>query len=126
MSDDPRDVRVAELEAEVLALSKERDQLKQDNADLLPEADATAWALNEMNAALTRAREAEIKVKTLERDVTILENRLASVLRERHAPRPVAPVEPVSEDTPQPLRQAPPSGLHGSMADVLGFPKDGR
>ena len=63
-------------EAEILKLEEQNrtltialDKSKQDVLDLLPERDAYAWAIGEMNTALQRAKAAEIRAAGLERSV---------------------------------------------------------
>lgn len=120
---------VEELQNQLLTLQAAYDKLEQDYKDLLPSADATAWALTEMNAAMTRARVAETALARLKQQV---EDDAA-----KRRPRPDAPTTNApAHETQPPMRVttvpvAPPkpstaASQFDSLADVLGFPKEGR
>jgi hypothetical protein len=123
-TDEWKDRRIEELENEVAELKSENVKLRQDNADLLPEADAVAWALNEMNMALGRAKDAEVRAVGLERKLKILETRLEHELSKVPLGRPTeAQIAPVD---PGPVRLTQVASPHAPMEDLLGFPKEGR
>ena len=119
------DRHIEQLENEIIDLKEQNFRLQTDNAELLAEADAVGWALNEMNMALGRAKDAEIRAVGLERKVKALEAQLAgSQTKTEPVGRPTeAEIAPVD---PGPVRLTRVGSPHAAMEDLLGFPKEGR
>lgn len=102
--------------------------------------DMVAWATEEKDAAMERARLSETENKSLRRQVARLEEdlrvlRTGRPLRGRPTEAENTPVDPgpvVSSFSPPPV--TPPAtpqltranSPHDAMADLLGFPKEGR
>ena len=116
------DTLIENLQEEVRTLKAENAKLRQDVADLIPEADAVAWALNEMQTALGRAKDAEVRATGLERKLKALEAQttVSQTVIGRPTEAETAPVDP------GPVRLTRVSSPHASMEDLLGFPKEGR
>lgn len=117
-------VTIEELQEQLCQVSAERDRLRQDLADMLPEADATAWALTEMNIALKRAQVAEGQLAALKRGLLVSDE----VLRRAKVQVPGEGAPVAIEVAPQPLipTAAGRTVQGSSMEDILGYPKEGR
>ena len=107
-------VTIEELQEQLCQVSAERDRLRQDLADMLPQADATAWALTEMNIALKRAQAAEGQLAALKRGLLVSDEVLARAEAVDIAPTPI-----VAERAGRTVQGS-------SLEDLLGYPKEGR
>lgn len=112
---------IEQLEGKLELMTKEQDKLRQDLLDVYADADAAGWALGEMNVALARAKAAELRAMQLEREL----GRKKAGQPVQEAPVPAKQL--LVEDQPKPReRQVITPDLMGDLADVLGFPKEGR